>query len=212
MIIYGETAKDSVLAYAYKKVAEEKGLEVNNMEKVGQARARQMLKLLTSQADDETIGLKVQPGHIFVATSDELVVANVISALEIRGDKLPVITLEDWLDLKFVSYEQLERLEIRFVAPNYINYEKEDVQAFKEAFIEKTNSLPTQYAYTGYDMMLFFGKMLKQYGNYFQQGFAEQGFEAGRVFPGYVYKENNDNQYVPIVQFKGTTLQLLNVQ
>lgn len=214
MIVYGESQRDSILAFTYKKIAEAHGLKVDYMRKSGQAKAKQLLDFLTKKEgdeDDPEAGFLINPGHIFITITDELVVANAISALEIRGDRLPVITLEDWLDLRFVSFEQLDRLQIRFVAPNYINYGKEEVAAFKEAYTKETNSLPSQYAYTGYDMMLFFGNMLHKYGNYFQQGFTKNEFEKGDIFTGYEYREKNDNQFVPIVQFRGPVLEVVNV-
>lgn len=209
MIVYGKTAQDSILAFTYRKIAEEKGLEVEHMKRVGEEEARDLLQFLTKKASEDD-SLSYNPGHVFVATTNEMVVANVISALEIRADKLPVITLEDWLNLKFISFEQLSRLKIRFIAPNYINYDKEEIAAFQEVFKEETHALPTPYAYTGYDMMLFFGNMLLEYGNYFQQGFVNEGFNKGSIYTGYVYRGNNDNQFVPIVQFNGPTLKLLN--
>src|SRR5690606_38608555 len=142
--------------------------------------------------------------------TDELVAANAISAIEIRGDKLPLIALEDWLDLRFVSYEQLERLQIKFVAPNYINYEKETVENFKDNYIKTTKNLPSEFAYSGYDMMLFFGDMLHEHGQYFQQGFSHTIYQDGYVFEGYSYNSHNDNQVVPIVQFNGSVLEVVN--
>lgn len=217
MIVYGETARDSILAFTYKKVVEEHGLEVDYIKKSDQAKAEQLLKFLTEkeggeeeEEEDENAPFLINPGHIFITITDELVVASAISALEIRGDRLPVITLEDWLQLGFVSYEQLDRLQIRFIAPNYINYEKEEVVEFKEAYVKETHTLPSQYAYTGYDMMLFFGNTLHKYGNYFQQGFTKSQFEKGSIFTGHQYKNKNDNQFVPIVQFKGPVLEVVN--
>lgn len=212
IILYGTTAKDSILAYTYKKIAEENGLEVSYMKKSESDKAAQLLNFLTESETNE-LGVEVPvvtPGHIFITMTDELVVANAISAIEIRGDKLPVIALEDWLDLRFVSYEQLERLQIKFIAPNYINYEKEAVESFKEKYINATKNFPSEFAYSGYDMMLFFGDMLHEYGNYFQQGFSDTMYQDGYVFEGYSYGSYNDNQVVPIVQFNNSVLEVVN--
>lgn len=212
IILYGTTAKDSILAYTYKKIAEENGLEVSYMKKSESDKAAQLLNFLTESETNE-LGAEVPvvtPGHIFITMTDELVVANAISAIEIRGDKLPVIALEDWLDLRFVSYEQLERLQIKFIAPNYINYEKEAVESFKEKYINATKNFPSEFAYSGYDMMLFFGDMLHEYGNYFQQGFSDTMYQDGYVFEGYSYGSYNDNQVVPIVQFNNSVLEVVN--
>lgn len=212
IILYGTSAKDSILAYTYKKVAEENGLEISYMKKSESDRAAQLLNFLTETETNE-FGVEVPivtPGHVFITMTDELVVANAISAIEIRGDKLPVITLEDWLDLRFVSYEQLERLQIKFIAPNYINYEKEAVDHFKDNYIKATKNFPSEFAYSGYDMMLFFGDMLHAHGNYFQQGFSNTIHQDGYVFEGYAYDSHNDNQFVPIVQFNNSVLEVVN--
>lgn len=212
IIIYGKTEKDSILAFNYQKSAEKNGLRVISIKEIGPSESKQLIKIITNPGSGSNTAdtLKNKPGHIFIATSDEMIVANAISALEMRGDKLPAIVMEDWLDLKFVSFEQLERLGITFISPSFVNYEKEEVDNFKDAYIEKTNLLPSQYAYTGYDMMLYFGNLLFEEGNYFQQGFDNQGFTEGKIFPGYIYDENNSNQYVPIVKFNMSSLELLN--
>lgn len=212
IILYGTTDKDSVLAYTYRKVAEENGLEISYMKKSEPDKAAQLLNFLTETKTNE-FGVDVPlvtPGHVFITMTDELVAANAISAIEIRGDKLPMIALEDWLDLRFVSYEQLERLQIKFIAPNHINYEKEAVAHFKEKYINVTKNLPSEFAYSGYDMMLFFGDMLHQYGTYFQQGFSDTIHQGGYVFEGYSYDSHNDNQIVPIVQFNDSVLEVIN--
>lgn len=211
MIIYGETPKDSIMAFNYQQTAEKNGLKVISMKEIGPSKSKQLLKLLTNPST-ESAGdtIKNKTGHVFIASSDEMVVANAISALELRGDRLPVIATEDWLDLKFVSFEQLERLQVKFISPSYVNYEREEVSDFKESYIRRTNLLPSQYAYVGYDMMLYFGNLLFKEGNYFQQAFDKQTFTEGKIFPGYTYDENNNNQFVPIVQFNTAILELQN--
>ncbi len=213
IIVYGNSARDSILAHHYKEVAEEIGIKILSMNKVASSQSRELIKLLSTSSSTQSFradSLKNKPGHLFVASSDELIVANVITALEMRGDKLPVIVTEDWLDLKFVSFEQLERLQVKFVAPGYVDFDKEAVKDFKEAYSEKTNLLPTEFAYMGYDMMLYFGNLLFEHGTYFQEAFNGEEFTEGRIFPGYIFNEANNNQYVPIIQFNNSSLQLVN--
>lgn len=212
VIVYGESSRDSILAHQYRQVAETNGLNILSFKKVAPSQSRELTKLL-SNAPEQTPGSSVAkntPGHLFVTTSDELIVANVITALEMRGDKLPVIVTEDWLDLKFVSFEQLERLQLKFIAPGYLNFDSEGVKAFRDAYSEQTNLLPSEYAYAGYDMMLYFGNLLFEKGTYFQEAFTGENFTEGKIFPGYIYNESNNNQYVPIVQFNNSSLELLN--
>ncbi len=211
-IVYGNSARDSILAHQYKQVAEENGLTIRSMRKIAPSQARDLTKLLANTSGQAPGDGALQDGlgHLFVATSDELIVANVITALEMRGDKLPVVVTEDWLDLKFVSFEQLERLQIKFVAPGYVDFDKEAVKEFKSAYSGKTNLLPSDFAYAGYDMMMYFGNLLFEHGNYFQEAFGQEKFTEGVLFPGYKYNEANNNQYVPIVQFNNSRLELVN--
>src|SRR5699024_1333405 len=95
-------------------------------------------------------------------------------------------------------------------SPNYINYEKEEVEHFKDNYIKVTKNFPSEFAYSGYDMMLFFGHMLHAHGNYFQQGFSSTIHQDGYVFEGYSYDSHNDNQFVPIVQFNNSVLEVVN--
>lgn len=215
MIIYGESPKDSVMAFTYREAIEQDSFKVVTMARINASNAHEIIKTLAPEEMFEEDYIKTEKdslGHIFVASSDELIVANTISAVEIRGDGLPVIGLEEWLDLKFVSYEQLERLQIVLIAPEFLDYEKPLVKEFKKAYINETNSLPSHFAYTGYDMMLYFGRMMDQYGTYFQTGFEKEGFQEGFIFPGYNFAKSNDNQFVPIVKFKDAELAIVNGQ
>lgn len=220
-ILYGASPKDSVLAFTYRQAIEQDSFKVVNMERITTGNTQKIIDILAPEEFlkrkdlelDEVEGLvplKPTVGHAFVASDNELTVASAISALEIRGDKLPMIGLEEWLDFKFVSYEQLERLQIVLIAPSYINYEKPSVKAFKETYMKETNSLPSIFAYTGYGMMTYFGEMLHKYGTYFQTGFDQEDTTEGTVFPGHNYSGSNDNQYVPLVQFKDAELTIVN--
>src|SRR5690606_16584538 len=122
---------------------EENGLTIRSMRKIAPSQARDLTKLLANTSGQASGDGALQDGlgHLFVATSDELIVANVITALEMRSDKLPVVVTEDWLDLKFVSFEQLERLQIKFVAPGYVDFEKEAVKEFVDRYSDETNLL-----------------------------------------------------------------------
>ena len=69
-----------------------------------------------------------------------------------------------------IGYNLFKRLNIRVASQNYLDINDWDVKRFKNRFYKKTNTFPEKhnYAFDGYDMMMFLGKNLKKYGTKFQ--------------------------------------------
>ncbi|MBA4145705.1 MAG: hypothetical protein C0523_08080 [Cytophaga sp.] len=60
--------------------------------------------------------------------------------------------------------------------------------------------------------MDFIGKVLHQYGVYFQEGLHQAGFVPGYLSPGYSFTNSRDNQYVPFVRIINGELVQLNLK
>lgn len=213
-VVYSYKQRDSIMAHSYQQVLAENGFKVR-MVKVKEGLENAVKNVLAPNPDwDESLeDPKFQAdslGHIFVATDNKLIVANVISAILSRGDNLPLIGHLDWLrddDMaRFISYSQMERLGAYFVAPEFIDYSTENFLKFRETYKEKVNYLPTEYAYVGYELMMYFGKMMERYGNHFQAVADRQPVVPGELCTGFSYLNSNDNQCVPIIQFRDAAL------
>ncbi|MFL5728330.1 MAG: hypothetical protein ACJ75J_02480 [Cytophagaceae bacterium] len=202
IIFFGTESKDSLLAQKYKDLAEANNFTAKVFERGKPARAQ---LLLSDSA-------KLRPySHIFIASSDVTFAANVISALEVSQKDIPVIVKSDWLQYRNLSFEQLERRRVYFIHLDYLRYENPAVYNFKRAFFTRQNFYPSPFAYQGYDMMLFFGKALGQYGNYFKDSLQKAGFIPGKIFPGYDYSGTTSNKFVPITKFQDHELTLMNL-
>jgi ABC-type branched-subunit amino acid transport system substrate-binding protein len=202
IIFYGGETKDSLLAQKYKELAEASAFTVKIFEKAKPARAQQLLS--------DSVALKTF-SHVFIASSDVTFAANAISALEVSQKSIPVIVKSDWLQYKNLSFQQLERREVYFIHPDYLNYENTGVKDFKKAFFIRDNIYPSNFAYQGYDLMLIFGKALNMYGNNFKEPLQKAGFIPGKIFPGYDYSGSAANKFVPITKFKEHQLTLMNM-
>jgi ABC-type branched-subunit amino acid transport system substrate-binding protein len=202
-IFYGSTPKDSILAFTYQKHILAKGGKINAMQKVTQTNVGQLTQAITN-LDEKSLG------HIFISTDNQNVVVNFINSLEKRFSKLPIITMSNWLELKMVSFEQLERRNVHFIHPDFIDYGSETVRTFRKNYLAKRNIIPSIYSYQGYDMMMFFGKLLGEHGTYFHQALHQQPIKQGVVLSAYNYTGSNDNQYVPLVKFENARLVLVN--
>ena len=216
MIYYGESEKDYLLAHNYKMVLEDNGYDIVTMRKVYREEAKNIYQFLTGVTEvgdkEELTIAKDSIGHIFVAADadDGMIAANIISAVETRGDNIQIIGLEDWLDFSFIIPEQLERLGVCMISPSFIDITSENYERFRQNYIEFAHRLPSKYVALGYEMMSFFGHLMNEYGAFFQVSFDEMGFRQGDLMPGYKYNGSNDNQYVPIIRFIDSELKNVN--
>lgn len=224
VILYGPKERDSIMAYNYKQEIEEAGFSVRHIEKIEtgeESRIRTLLVAEEKEDKDRNQDPEEDPmreggrlhketlGHVFVASEDELIVANALSALMSRGDMLPMIGHEAWLRKNFVSFDQLERLGVYFVAPEYIDYTGEGYLDFRKKYIDQVHHLPGRFAYIGYDLLMYFGKMMDEYGNLFQEEMNGQPFRRGVLCTGFSFTGTNDNQCVPIVKFRDSALEIV---
>jgi len=232
-IFYGSGSQDSVFAYSYKKYLEVDSFKVNWIAPVKSSLAStEVLRTLTEVFDTDTVNTgkvyiantkKVRVnegdsllyardsiGHIMVATeNDKLLVFNILSAVETRRDSLSVLGMESWIDFNQISFEQLERLGVALIGQNFFDFSSENVANFKAAYKGEFNKLPSQTSYSGYESMRFFGEQLINFGNYFQYGLYNNGYQEGYLYKGFDYSNANDNQYVPILKLLNLDLVIL---
>jgi hypothetical protein len=202
MIFYEDNNKDSLLAVKYKEAVTEKKFNVTVFEKAVVPKVQQLLS--------DSVKLSYV-SHIFVASDDLTLAANVISKLEVSQMPIPLFTKEEWLEFRLLSFQQLERRQVYFLDQDYVDYGKPSVKSFKRTFINDMNLLPTTYAYEGYDLMFLFGSALKLYGNNFRDGLQKAGFIPGKIFPGYDYTASNSNRFIPITKFQDNLLKPVNI-
>jgi hypothetical protein len=141
-------------------------------------------------------------GHIFVATNKEVIAASSISGMETRGDSITLIGYEDWLDYKSLSLNQMELLDVKFIAPGYISNTNPHLQDVYQKILHTINTSPNKYHYLGYELINFVGEMLHQHGIYFQVGLYDQEVYPGILYQGFDYSKSNDNQLIPIIEFE----------
>lgn len=138
--------------------------------------------------------------HIYVPSQHEMLVSSVVN-LPFKLDIHPhIVGHEQWVKKEIINLNQLKKLPIFFLAPSYIDFNKPALTAFREKFFEKTAHQSNYYNYVGYEMMLFFGKMLATYGIYFQKEW-ENVDHAGILFQGVHYGKHHSNQRVPVLRF-----------
>lgn len=186
-IYYGNTRKDSTFAYIYRDRALEKGLNVLAIKKY-------------INADD--IDTKRKPDHIFIAGSEQTLGPKIISALDKKRIVAPIIAASAAFDFEGSSLNIFNR-ELYLIQLDYMDRDKEEVKNFRSAYITSQNIAPSYYGYWGYDMLLFYGRMLKSGKNKFRGNLDSIEYTQGYTLDGFDYtNRSNENKIVPIIKYQ----------
>jgi hypothetical protein len=211
IVFYGESPKDSVMAFSFMKKAVELGMNVILAEEIHRETSARIQPILTTPTElDEyknpvDFTLKRDSiGSIYVASDNPLIYSKVISSVLTRSDSTVIIGAESWYspDNTSVNYETMERLRVTLASPNFVLSDNSNYQQFRKKFVAKHGQLPSLYARMGYEFMEFVGRTLFQNGVYFQEGLNQTSYVPGFFGEGYNFQNARDNQYVPFVRFK----------
>ena len=204
IIFYGNELKDSLIASYYRDSCIANNLVVSNFEKIN----RSKVGLLRTILGDSVKVSKAN--HVFAATSDEVIAANIMSLMEIGRNNTPLITRSDWLFFSLISFEQFEKRNVFFIHPDYYDYSNVFYKNFKTSYIKRTKIYPSIQSLQGFELMLYFGNALKQYGTYFKYEIDKAAYTKGYLFQGFDFSNSYSNKNVSITRFKEKTLVLVN--
>ncbi|MFY0591049.1 hypothetical protein [Roseivirga sp.] len=155
--------------------------------------------------------LKILPdsiGHVFIASDYSSLASSALSGIESRPDTVDYLSSSRFLTTESsISFDQLERLSATFIGSNLIDYSSEAVATFRELYVNEYLSTPVKEdrlgdAYIGYDITVTFGRLLHQYGKYFQLGLKRKASVSGELTNQFDYKFSNDNRYTPVLRMK----------
>lgn len=203
-IFFGDSGRDSLFAVYYRDSLVAQKIQVSIFEKI---KKDKLFKLSSALSDSNKLKGYT---HVCVLSTDEIVAATVISALEKSMCSIPVIARADWLGLPTLNMEQLQKRNIHFIYPEYVNYNDVVVENFKKQHTLKYNALPSQYVYMGFDMLYYIGHILKDFGTDLKQGLNKATINKGVMLQGLNFKNSNTNKYTPIVKFEDMRLKVVN--
>jgi ABC-type branched-subunit amino acid transport system substrate-binding protein len=208
VVFSGTSRRDSTLAASFSAAAQAKGMRIIATHRLAREQSGNILTILTTptEFDDyknpKQFSLKKDSvGGIFVASDDALIYAKVVSGIETRGDQIPVLGSESWLEQHTIDLEKFQNLPITLIAPNFVDTGRPYARAFNRKYVKTHGRVPTTYASTGYELMLFVGNQLKKNGVYFQDAMTKAGVIPGFITEGHNYQAGRSNDLVPFVRF-----------
>ena len=158
--------------------------------------------------------------------SNESFVYSLLRNIQVARGKNPVVVygMPQWMRYERISYDYYEQLNLHVSSATYINQDDRNVQDFRRKYYERFGTTPTDEAFIGYDVMLYFGRMLAQHGTRFQErldaemsDYLHTKFHFTREVPLSAALEEDfsktnlyENKYVNILRFADYYFQLAN--
>jgi len=102
---------------------------------------------------------------VIVPSFNELFVNETLRRLNILSQKynITVFGMPNWLDkMETIDYDYLENLNYHYTDDFYVIEDNEYHSAFYNAYLERFKTKPSRNAYKGFDMMIYFGRMLSE--------------------------------------------------
>lgn len=203
-VVFGHSTKEKQMAAAFKESYEAEGGKIAAYQEFDPVDGFNLLQEMfdpLAYVDSLEI-VKDSTAHVFIAVTNEIEALNTVSALLSLGTVASAYVPQEWLKFKQLSYTQMESAKINLLYPNWFDDDSFRAKSFIADYQEKFNNQPSNFVYEGFETLFIFGTILHQYGNGFVKELQESDeYIKGYLRPAYNYKEAQDNQYVPIIQF-----------
>ncbi|AYQ33365.1 ABC transporter substrate-binding protein [Runella sp. SP2] len=200
-IYYGSSRRDSTLAAAYRAKATASGYQVADFRRTRE-------KLDTTA----TISSVNKPGHIAVFSSNENDGNKILALMDKRHINVPLLANSTAFNVGGIGANAFNNHPVYIIDTEFIDIAKSQVRDFQNLYFSKRNTVPSIYALQGYDLVLFFGRMLHKYQNQLRNGLDVRSYDDDYLLSGFNYQHSNDNQVVPIIQIDDARWVRVNAQ
>ena len=151
-------------------------------------------------------------GHVFVSSKNSLLASNIISAIDIREDTIPILGFSDWLNFNVISVNQFEELDISLIDINFFDMETETYKNLNNYFQKNYRRKISENFLVGFELINVITKINSSYGKYFQFGLRNENKIKSDISAHTYYLNNNDNQKVPIVKVENFQIKTISNQ
>lgn len=204
LVLYEDSRDEEDFGAAYKQAYEALGGRVLQLRRIN-SDVDESLAAGFAGVDLKTIG------HVVVASDGKKAGPYTFGVLKAQDARTPLITYASWLDNPRIGLGQLDARDVYFVHPKFLDKTSPGVRRFRQLYMQRQNLPPSVFAFTGFELLYYFGSQLHQYGPAFQQQLAGSGPVSGAVFQGIGYPTGaHDNQYVPLTKLERLEVEVLN--
>lgn len=188
IILTSKSPKDSLAALLFQKSFEREGGKILNKQTLTAATLTKMNSAFTSKTLDST-------GFIFVSTRDQFLGVSIVRKLTELDRTTPLLVYSDWLQFQSISFEQMQKQNIYFIDPDFVNRNNDSTKAVNDYLFGKINTVISDYTFTGYELMWQLGHLWKAKSSLPMPNFLKGlTYRSGFIFKGLDYSKGNDNR------------------
>lgn len=205
LVLYEDSKDDAAFAAAYKAALEEQGGKVSALRRFNPDVDG---SLATAFAGPELAAA----GHVVVVSDDKRVGPYALRLVQQQpaATRPGLLAPGAWLDNSRLDVSQLNGPGTYFIQPKYYDEQGPGFRRFRSLYLQRQHLPPSVFANQGFELLLYFGNALFQYGPAFQTGLAAASQTPGAIFEGASYLGGaHDNQVVPIIKLSGLEYQVL---
>ncbi len=150
--------------------------------------------------------------HLVVASDNRKVGPAAFAALgQVPAATRPALLVPGtWLDNPSLGVGQLGSAGVYYYQPRYFDRQGLGYRRFRQLYLTQQKIPPSVFANQGFELLLFFGNALLEYGPAFQAALATEPPQPGAIFEGHAYPNGaHDNQTVPLIKLSNLEPQLL---
>lgn len=149
---------------------------------------------------------------IVAPSDDEAFVTQFLSMLggETEDYDIRVIGMDSWTRFESVEVEYLQTLKVHLVVSEFVDHNNPDVIAFEKKFADTYNLIPEKFSYLGYDVGMYYLKLLHEYGANFEVmflGYQDQLLSRNFEFFKTGIESGYENHSVFLIHYKDYKLQ-----
>ncbi|WP_298063821.1 LysM peptidoglycan-binding domain-containing protein [uncultured Rikenella sp.] len=131
-----------------------------------------------------------------------------LSSINMKGQyRITVIGTPRWAWLQNFDLDLFYKLNVHYPASYHADRSDPSVAEFYREYMDAFGSLPSPYAFRGYDVIRYFGGALNHFGSDMPERISNRGYEPKLLQVGYDFRQENGsgkyrNMAWPVVNFK----------
>lgn len=205
LVLYEDSKDDADFATAYKTTFEEQGGKIS------------ALRRFNPDVDESLAAAFAGPelaaaSHVVVVSGNRRIGPYALRLVQQQpaATRPGVLAPGSWLDNPRLDMSQLSGPATYFIQPKYYDEQGLGYRRFRQLYLQRQHLPPSVFANQGFELLMYFGNVLSQYGSDFQTSLSTAPPATGAIFEGESYPGGtHDNQVVPIVKLTGLEYQVM---
>ena len=205
LVLCEDSKDDADFATAYKVAFEEQGGKIS------------ALRRFNPDVDESLAAAFAGPelaaaSHVMVVSNNRRIGPYALRLVQQQpaATRPGVVAPGSWLDNPRLDVGQLNGPTTYFIQPKYYDEQGPGFRRFRQLYLQRQHLPPSVFANQGFELLLYFGNALVQYGPAFQSNVSGAPQAPGAIFEGENYPGGaHDNQVVPIVKLSGLEYQVV---